>query len=145
MEYYDRSGSALAELKWSSASTSKQFVLQTQLYPEAVAAPTFSPDGGTFSSAQTVTITTTTSSAVIRYTRDGREPTPTDPSIASGGTVSVGATTTLKARAWKDGYISSEVSSATFTIGSEIDRTPPTASITNLRHNFSYRTLGSVT
>ena len=40
-----------------------------------VAAPTFSPTGGNYSVAQTVTITTTTSGATIYYTTDGTTPT----------------------------------------------------------------------
>ena len=41
------------------------------------AAPTFSPAAGTYSSAQTVTISTTTSGATIRYTTDGSTPSET--------------------------------------------------------------------
>jgi hypothetical protein len=40
----------------------------------AVAAPTFSPAGGTYTSAQSVTISTTTGGASIRYTTDGSTP-----------------------------------------------------------------------
>jgi hypothetical protein len=44
-------------------------------------APSFSPGGGTYSSAQSVSITTSTSGASIRYTTDGSTPT------SSSGTV----------------------------------------------------------
>ena len=41
------------------------------------ATPTFSPAAGTYSSAQTVTISTTTGGATIRYTTDGTTPSET--------------------------------------------------------------------
>ena len=47
--------------------------------PTPVATPTFSPDGGTYSSAQSVSISCATSGASIYYTMDGS--TPTTPSF----------------------------------------------------------------
>ena len=47
-------------------------------YP-ANAAPTISPNGGSFSSTQTVTLSGATSPAVIRYTLDGTAPTGSSP------------------------------------------------------------------
>ena len=35
MEYYENTGGAVAQLSWSSASTPKQIIPQTQLYPAA--------------------------------------------------------------------------------------------------------------
>ncbi|MGA3007114.1 MAG: chitobiase/beta-hexosaminidase C-terminal domain-containing protein, partial [Opitutaceae bacterium] len=63
------------------------------------ATPTFSPPAGTYSSAQSVTIGSTTNDAVIFYTTDGSTPTITNGTLlANGGSVSiVGTTTTLKA------------------------------------------------
>lgn len=83
---------------------------------EVIAAPTFSPDGGTFTSEQTVTITSATSDATIYYTTDGTDPTAsTTTTVANGGTVTISATCTLKALAVKDGKASA-VTSAVFTI-----------------------------
>lgn len=79
------------------------------------AAPMFSPGGGTYSSAQSVTISSTTSGASIRYTTDGSTPTSTTGAVYSGP-VSITATTTLKAIAYASGYNSSGVTSATYTI-----------------------------
>ena len=80
-----------------------------------VAAPTFSPTGGNYSVAQTVTITTTTSGATIYYTTDGT--TPTTNSTHYTAAITVSTTTTIKAIAVKDG-VSSAVATATFTINS---------------------------
>ncbi|HXB02541.1 MAG TPA: choice-of-anchor tandem repeat GloVer-containing protein [Opitutaceae bacterium] len=80
-----------------------------------VAAPTFSPSAGTYTSAQTVTISTTTSGASIRYTIDGSTPTETTGTLYSTP-VSISATTTLKAIAFLTGDLNSLVTSGTYTI-----------------------------
>jgi hypothetical protein len=53
---------------------------------------------------------------VIHYTTNGSEPTDDDPVIDSGATVMVSANLSLKARAFRDGYVPSPVKSATYTI-----------------------------
>jgi len=80
-----------------------------------VAAPTFNPVAGTYASSQSVTISTTTSGASIRYTLDGSTPTSTVGTPYSTP-VSISSTTTLKAIAYKSGLTSSAVNSATYTI-----------------------------
>ncbi len=82
-----------------------------------VAAPTFSPPGGTYSSAQTVTISSATSGATIRYTVDGS--TPTASSTLYSGPISVPNSRTVNAIALKSGSTNSAVSSATYTIGTQ--------------------------
>ncbi|MFB9690615.1 chitobiase/beta-hexosaminidase C-terminal domain-containing protein [Amycolatopsis plumensis] len=82
-----------------------------------VAAPTFSPPGGTYSSAQTVTISSATAGATIRYTVDGS--TPTASSTLYSGPISVPNSRTVNAIALKSGSTTSPVSSATYTIGTQ--------------------------
>ncbi|WP_410564016.1 chitobiase/beta-hexosaminidase C-terminal domain-containing protein [Amycolatopsis sp. cmx-4-61] len=82
-----------------------------------VAAPTFSPPGGTYSTAQTVTISSATSGATIRYTVDGS--TPTASSTLYSGPISVPNSRTVNAIALKSGSTTSPVSSATYTIGTQ--------------------------
>jgi len=79
------------------------------------AAPAFSPAGGTFSSAQSVTISSSTSGASIRYTTDGSTPTSTSGTLYAGP-VNVAATLTLKAIAFKSGLADSAVTTATYTV-----------------------------
>ena len=81
----------------------------------ATAAPTFSPGGGTYASAQSVTLSSTTSGATIRYTTDGSTPSSTVGTIYSGP-VNIGTTTTLRAIAYASGLENSAVTSATYTI-----------------------------
>jgi hypothetical protein len=83
--------------------------------PAQVAAPAFSPAAGTYSSAQSVSITSATSGATLRYTTDGSTPTPSHGTIVSGA-VNIASTATLKAIAYKSGLVDSAVTSGTYTI-----------------------------
>jgi hypothetical protein len=82
-----------------------------------VAAPTFSPPGGTYASAQTVTISSATTGATIRYTVDGSTPTASSPLYS--GPISIPASRTVNAIATKSGSTDSAVSSASYTIGTQ--------------------------
>jgi hypothetical protein len=81
--------------------------------PQA-AAPTFSPGAGTYTSAQTVTFSSTTPSATIYYTTNGS--TPTTSSKVYGGPITVASSETLKAIATASGYTTSAVATAAYTI-----------------------------
>jgi hypothetical protein len=81
----------------------------------SVAAPSFSPAAGTYSSAQSVSITSSTSGASIRYTTDGSTPSETAGTIYSGP-VSISSTKTLKAIAYASGSTDSSVTSGVYTI-----------------------------
>jgi len=80
-----------------------------------VATPTFTPPAGTYSSGQSVTISTTTLGASIRYTTDGSTPTSTLGNLYLSP-VSVSSSLTLKAIAYKTGMTDSPVASAAYTI-----------------------------
>jgi alpha-tubulin suppressor-like RCC1 family protein len=85
----------------------------TQPYTMKVATPALSPGGGTFTEPVSVSVATATPGAVVRATLDGRDPSP-DGSAVSGGQVSVSASTTLRARAWREGWTASDVAVASF-------------------------------
>ncbi len=89
-----------------------------------VAAPVLSLASGIYTATQTVTVTEADSDAIIHYTTTGASPSQTDPVIASGGTVSVLQSLTLRARAWKPGAVSSEEASAAY----ELKVLPPSFS-----------------
>jgi hypothetical protein len=99
--------------------TADSLILTAAAQPQ-VATPSFTPAAGTYSSAQSVTIATTTSGASIRYTTDGSTPTSTTGTLYSGA-VNIGSTTTLKAIAYESGFTNSNVASGTYTISA----TPP--------------------
>ncbi len=79
-----------------------------------VAAPTFDPAAGTYTSAQNVTISTTTDGASIYYTTNGDEP--TESSTLYTAPVAISTTTTLKAKAYKAGMDPSATATAVYTI-----------------------------
>ena len=78
------------------------------------ATPTFSPAAGTYTTAQTVELSSTTEGATIYYTTDGTDPT-TSSNVYSSP-ISVSETKTIKAIAMKDGFANSAVVVATYTI-----------------------------
>lgn len=89
----------------------------------ACATPTFTPEAGTYTSAQNVTIACETAGATIYYTTDGTAPT-TSSSVYSSA-IPVSTTTTIKAMAAKAGNSNSVVATATYAIlahaGTEAD------------------------
>ncbi len=78
------------------------------------AAPTFSPPPGTYSSFQSVSLSDSTTGAVIYYTADGSIPTAS--STLYSTPISVASTTTINAIAIASGYSNSAVASGVFTI-----------------------------
>ncbi|HWB03485.1 MAG TPA: CotH kinase family protein [Verrucomicrobiales bacterium] len=85
------------------------FVADTRLVPRR----------GIYSSPQSVTITTTTPDAIIRYTTDGSEPTETTGTLYTGP-APVNATTTLRAIAFKEGMVSTNIDTHTYLFPSQV-------------------------
>ena len=92
-------------------------VASEQSNGNTVATPTFSVPGGAYSSAQSVTISTGTTGASIRYTTNGTAPSETVGTLYSGS-VTVSSSETLMAIAYETGLHDSAVASATYTINS---------------------------
>ena len=85
-------------------------------YTLRVPTPTLSPGNGTYSAPQNVTVSVTGTGMTLRYTTNGEEPTTSDPVVASGGTVNIAETQTLKVRGWRTNWDTSDVASATYTM-----------------------------
>jgi subtilase family serine protease len=94
--------------------SSTSSVLTITVSAGSVATPTFSPAGGTFTTAQTVTIDDTTPAAIIYFTTNGT--TPTTSSTRYYSPTKVSASETIKAIAVAAGYADSAVATATYTI-----------------------------
>jgi hypothetical protein len=77
------------------------------LVAQTVATPAFSPAAGPKVNSPTVTITTSTSGATIRYTLDGSAPTATTGLVYSGSILLNGANNNLRAIAVRTGFTSS--------------------------------------
>lgn len=83
--------------------------------PTTVSTPSITPDGGTYTSAQDVTLTCTTEGAAIHYTTNGEDPTESDDVYTSPVPVTITGTV-LKAKAFKDGLTASSIAEATYVI-----------------------------
>ncbi len=113
--------------------------------PTQVEAPTFNSPSGTYATSRTVTISTATSGATIRYTTNGTTPTATTGTVYSGP-ITVSSTGSVKAVAYKTGMTTSAVSVATYLIG-----VPPGAttlavsSVSDRRIELSWPTVANAT
>jgi hypothetical protein len=110
------------------------------------ASPTFSPAAGTYSSAQTVTISSTTSGATIYYTTDGS--TPTTSSNKYSAPITISTTTTLNALATATNFANSPVTSGVYTIQATAARpsfSPAPGTYTNPINVFIFSTTAGAT
>lgn len=117
---YTFTGSKSGEIKitWTQTSSKALYIKAIEVtYSSSsqTATPTFSPAGGSYASAQSVTLSSTTSGAKIYYTTNGSEP--TSSSALYAGAIAVSSTTTIKAIAYDASNANpSSVASATYTI-----------------------------
>jgi hypothetical protein len=81
---------------------------------KACAEPTFAPKAGSFATAQSVTISTTTKGATIFYTTDGTNPNAN--STVYSASLAIAQTTTIRALCSAPDFADSTVASATYTI-----------------------------
>jgi hypothetical protein len=129
-------GSNLAYIGFTGGSgggTSSQKILSwtfTSQSGSVTQTPNLSPNGGSFATAQQVTLSDGTAGAVIYYTIDGSVPTTASPIYNSPISVDSGSVT-IKAIAQAPGFSSSSVASATYTIQLTAAATPTFSPGTN--------------
>ena len=87
---------------------------QVEIIPLQLDKPTPSPAAGTYTSAQSVSLSCSKAGATIRYTTDGSDPTET--SDVYSAPIDVTATTTIKAKAFKTAMTPSEITTALYTL-----------------------------
>jgi hypothetical protein len=103
----------------ASGSSPSAVVTATYLVTQGVTAPpTFSPVAGTYTTAQSITLSDSTASAVIYYTTDGSAPTTS--SAVYTGRIQVTVSETINAIAVAPGLQPSSVATAAYVIQSNV-------------------------
>jgi len=136
---FDATGGLLQRVTYSLALNSSNAAPVVEIF-NAAAAPTFSPAPGIFANAQSVSISSATPAASIRYTTDGGTPTFATGTLYSGP-VAISTGTTLKAVAYSTDFTESGVTTGAYTIGASIPAMPasPTATAaSSIRINLSW-------
>lgn len=95
---------------WSPSATTGEYTLGARR-------PVITPPGGTFAEPVTVTVTTATAGATLRFTTDGTEPDFYHVAMLSGGTLTVDRSLVLKVRAFRTDLPVSGTATATFQFG----------------------------
>lgn len=93
---------------WTASTTA------SATYTLQAATPTFSPEAGTFYNTLSVSINCASPGVTIRYTTNGA--TPTSSSTLYTIPISISQTTTLKAKAFRNGWTDSQVATAVYTL-----------------------------
>jgi RHS repeat-associated protein len=130
VEFQRKSASSpVLTLQWSGFSTVTEVVPQSQLlsglaYASIAATPMASPAAGLYGADIAVELATASpvTGARFHYTLDGSEP--TDASALYTGPITLNQTTTLKAKAYANGYVESGTLVAAYTF----DNQPPVLS-----------------
>lgn len=109
--------------RWSGSAWVLHYTPYTYPHPSQtateVAMPTTSVAAGTYEYAQTVSLALNPIDATCRYTTDGSTPSQSVGTIYSGD-ITISATTTLKAIAYKTGLSDSPILSALYTITNQV-------------------------
>lgn len=110
----------LEVMSWTLAEFDAElFSLTWEIYSRSVvvyvAAPSITPDGGSYTDDQTITITCATEGTIIRYTTDSSDPTPALGTIYSKPFV-ISSSKTIKAIAYKSAKTYSKITQADYAI-----------------------------
>ncbi|MEI7497776.1 MAG: chitobiase/beta-hexosaminidase C-terminal domain-containing protein [Candidatus Falkowbacteria bacterium] len=96
-----------------SATATNAYTYVASITPQAIS-PSATPAGGTYTQAQSITLTSITTSSTIYYTLDGSVPSTS--STVYSGSISINNSATLKAITIRSGYIDSAIMIASYVI-----------------------------
>lgn len=111
---YVRMYGTVRNTQWGYSLWEFEVYGQSEPLPPKAAKPALTPAAGTYSSSQSVTISSDTQGATIKYTTDGSTPTVSSPTYT--GPINVSVTTVVKAMAIKQGMTNSDVVTAEYKI-----------------------------
>ena len=94
-----------------------------------VADVSFSPAGGIYTQATSVVLNTSTPGATIRYTTNGDEPTQSSNLYNTPIIVNLDSSVTIRARAFKSGWQSSEITQESYTVTGQVSIPAPVFSV----------------
>ncbi|MBW2053605.1 MAG: zinc-ribbon domain-containing protein, partial [Deltaproteobacteria bacterium] len=123
-QYIDDSGGELKDDADRSSGRSARLFSGEQP-ADSVDTPTISPGSGKYNLTLRVSISCAAENSIIHYTLDGSDPTGRSPRYS--GPVEVSSSTTIKARAFKPGWVTSEIAAETYEIVKKV--VPPSFSI----------------
>jgi hypothetical protein len=128
---------AMAGTPWGTGPPSSLVAGTYTISGSAAATPTFSPAAGTYSGSQSVTISTSSSGAVICYNTTGSPHTNGSTGCSAGtlysGPVAVSSSETLYAVAGGTSYTDSSAGSAAYTISGSPSRVPVASGKTKIQ------------
>ncbi|MBB5315814.1 chitobiase/beta-hexosaminidase C-terminal domain-containing protein [Tunturibacter empetritectus] len=114
----------------------------TYVISAGTATPTFSPAPGTYTSAQSITLSDATPGSIIYYTTDGTLPTTS--SSAYSGPIPVGSTEMIQAMAIAPGLSASSVSSCGYTISAVTEVINFPSGFAGAGSSFSFNGVGTL-
>ncbi|MDZ4181703.1 MAG: chitobiase/beta-hexosaminidase C-terminal domain-containing protein, partial [Candidatus Cloacimonadaceae bacterium] len=106
---------------WMPSATATEVYIITGTVSDVV----FNPPGGSYSAAQNVVLSSATEGAYFRYTTDGSEPTDTSTLYTVPISVPLNTTMTIKAKAYKSGWLPSATGTETYNVTGQVVLTQP--------------------
>ena len=112
---YTQPGNGIEDLVGGDMATGTGATVTNTSTVPTTSAPTIAPAQGSFFGTQNVTMTSSTPGATIRYTINGTDPTAS--STLYSGAIPTSISTTYRAKAFAGGFIDSNITSASYEIG----------------------------
>ena len=132
---YARKTDGGAEWGFTGNPTPEQSNNSSSFAQTQVATPTVSREGGLFSGSVSFNVTVP-SGATLRYTTDGSTPTLTNGDVSTDGYFQADRTTIYRFRAFRDGYLPSNVVSRSFILNNGNEPFPIISVVTDPHHIF---------